>query len=96
MFFKKKKEVNIIEDEFKVVRDIIKGIIPEITDSQLTPKTTFEEIGFDSIKFINLVLSLEDFIGKELEEIVADLDLATLKRVEDLVKFIQKVKKQTP
>jgi acyl carrier protein len=51
-----------------------------------------EDLGFDSIKFITVLLGLESIINKDIESIVAEIDLSTLQTVDDLVKFVASCK----
>lgn len=62
--------------------DAIAKVIADRTDcevSTIKPESTFTELGIDSLDTVELIMSLEDEIGVEIEldrkvETVADLD----------------------
>ena len=62
--------------------DAIARVIAERTDrdvAEIKPESTFAELGIDSLDTVELLMSLEDEIGVEIEldrkvETVADLD----------------------
>lgn len=51
--------------------------------SSITPETTFAELGIDSLDTVDLMLSLEDLLGFEIE-----LD-EPINTVDDLDRFLQ-------
>ena len=64
----------------------IDNVIAERTDCDVTtikPESTFTELGIDSLDTVELLMSLEDEIGVEIE-----LD-QKVETVDDLNKFIQ-------
>lgn len=69
-------------EEFNMYFDTIAKIIAERTGcdvSAVKPESTFAELGIDSLDTVELLMSLEDEIGVEIEldqkvETVADLD----------------------
>lgn len=64
----------------------IANVIAERTDcdvSAIKPESTFTELGIDSLDTVELLMSLEDEIGVEIE-----LD-QKVETVDDLNKFIQ-------
>jgi len=94
-FFSKKKQGEKNSNEFELLSNLIKKILPEDRRNvELTPKTRFTDLGFDSMQFINLLLSLEDIINKDLEEIVAEIDIATLETIDDVVKVLKILKEK--
>ena len=93
-FFSKKKQ-EVSSTEFELLNDLIIKILPENRRNVvLTPKTRFLDLGFDSMQFINLLLSLEDIINKDLEEVVAEIDIATIETIDDVVKVLKKLKEK--
>lgn len=58
----------------------------------LTPSTSLQSLGMDSMKYINLLLSLEDIIGKELDEVAEHIDLAEINKVGDLVALVERLR----
>jgi len=94
MFFKKKSKSLLNR---KTSLELVKSLIYDAFDGELTSvltlDTTLEEIGFDSIKFINLMLSLEDVINADLEVIAADIDVASINTINDLVIIVDKYTK---
>lgn len=66
--------------------EAIAKVIAERTDrdiSEIKPESTFTELGIDSLDTVELLMSLEDEIGVEIE---LDQKVTT---VEDLDKYIQ-------
>ena len=66
--------------------DVIAKVISERTGcdvSAVKPQSTFSELGIDSLDTVELLMSLEDEIGIEIE---LDEKVAT---IDDLDKFIQ-------
>lgn len=92
-FKSKKSESKNNSDEFVLLSGLIKKILPDdIKNIELTPKTKFIDLGFDSMQFINLLLSLEDIIEKDLEEIVAEIDMASIDTIEDVINILESLK----
>jgi acyl carrier protein len=89
-FFKRKNIVEKDDEIFFKVVDLIKELTPDLKDYLIKGGTTFQELGFDSIKYINLMLSLEDIIGLELEIIVENIELSSITTLNDLVVVINK------
>jgi acyl carrier protein len=61
-------------------------------EADLSPSVTLQSLGMDSMKYINLLLSLEDIIGKELDEVAEHIDLAHLVTIGDLVAMVERVR----
>jgi acyl carrier protein len=59
---------------------------------ELSPSTSLASLGLDSMKYINLLLSLEDIIGKDLDEVAEHIDLAKLTKVGDLVALVERLR----
>ena len=69
--------------------DVIAKVISERTGcdvSAVKPQSTFSELGIDSLDTVELLMSLEDEIGIEI-----DLD-QKIETVEDLNKFLENLK----
>ncbi len=92
-FFRKKK-VQDTTGEFEQIVSIIKKIYPELSETNIEKTTSFDELGFTSIQYINLMLSLEDIIDKDIDVIVEQLDFETIRTVGDLIIFISKMRGQ--
>jgi acyl carrier protein len=93
--FKKKKADTSTNESYELVKQLVTNILGD--DSQqvdLKPDTKFENIGFDSIKFINLLLSLEDLIDIDLEVIAAEIDPSSIQTLNDIVELLDKLKKR--
>lgn len=60
--------------------------------ADLSPTTPLNSLGMDSMKYINLLLSLEDVIGKELDEVAEHIHLAEITTVGDLVALVRRLR----
>lgn len=70
----------------KMVFDAIAELIAERNDcdvSEITMDTTFQELGIDSLDTVEMLMNLEDKLGKEIE-----LD-QKVETVGDLVRYIE-------
>jgi acyl carrier protein len=94
-YFKKGDKNNSTHNgSFELVKDLVSKILADdLGDIELTPETKLEDIGYDSIKFINLLLSLEDIINVDLENIAAEIDPASIRKISDIVELVEKFKK---
>jgi len=66
--------------------EIIAKLIAERTEcdpAEVKPESTFADLGIDSLDTVELLISLEDTIGKEI-----DLD-KDIKTVGELIEFIE-------
>jgi acyl carrier protein len=91
-FFNKPRKNQATENErLFALYSLIRNVLGEEGENiKLTPYTVLEEIGFDSIKYIHLLLSLEDIIDANLEEIISEIDLASLRTIADVASMMDK------
>lgn len=90
--FRKKHIVTDRNECFGQICNALKEVMPkELNDLILKEETKIDTLGIDSIKYINLFISLEEIIGKELEEIVDSIDLSTILTVNDIVILVNKL-----
>lgn len=88
LFFKKTEIGNAV-DNVQLVCDIIKEVRPELSkDHVLTPFTRFDEIGFDSMKYISFLLRVEELTKTDLEKIANSMDLSSIRTIDDMAKVI--------
>jgi len=75
------------QDELRAqIIGIIRTIADIGDDIEITAQTRLKDLGFDSIKFMNLILSFEDVINKDIEEIIDKIDnLALINTVQDVI-----------
>ncbi|WP_350342877.1 acyl carrier protein [Proteinivorax tanatarense] len=71
-----------------MVFEKIKGIIEEQldVDEEITKKTSFEDMGVDSLDIFQLVVELEEAFEIEID----DSEAAAMKTVGDAVEFVEK------
>ena len=94
--FRKKHTETDSNECFEQICKALKEVMPtELKDMVLKKDTNIEILGIDSIKYINLFISLEEIIGKELEEIVDLIDLSSIKTVNDIVELVIKLQKKS-
>ena len=79
-------------DTLDQVINLIREIDEEYQGIELKAETKFEDLAFDSIKFMNLILNLEDIIDREIEEVVEHIDLASIVTIQDIVVIVQGLK----
>lgn len=90
--FKSKNQTVDKSESFEQICSALKEVMPsELQDIVLKEETKIETLGIDSIKYINLFISLEDIIGKELEDIVDSIDLSSIKTVNDVVELVREL-----
>lgn len=90
----KKNTSKPVNENFELISQLVIKILG--IDRQkivLTPDMKFEDIGFDSIMFINLLLSLEDIIGVDIEIIASEIDPSSIQTLNDVVQLLDKFKK---
>jgi acyl carrier protein len=93
--FKKRNQI-VYENECfdqicKALREVMSKELKELV---LKKDTKIETLGIDSIKYINLFISLEEIIGKELEKVVDSIDLSSIKTINDLVGLVKELQKK--
>lgn len=90
--FRKKKKVS--GDSFDLIRDLVHRTLGDDSLSiALTRDTKLLDIGFDSIKYTNLLLNLEDIVDTDIETLALELDLASLQRISDIMMLVDKLRK---
>ena len=57
----------------------------ELDPSEITPDSTFESLGIDSLDVVDLVMSLEE----EFDTEIPDEEVENIKTVGDIVKYIE-------
>lgn len=92
-FLNKNLKKNEKSDSYDIVVNLIKEVLSEdISAVTISLDSKLEELGFDSIKFINLMLNLENYIEKDLEEIAEAVDLSELQTVNDIIILVDRLK----
>jgi acyl carrier protein len=75
------------------ILDKVKSIVAEqlaVEESAITMEAHFiDDLGADSLDTVELVMALEEEFGIE----ISDEDAEKIQKVEDVVKFIEKLKK---
>lgn len=74
-----------IEEE---VKQVIAETLELDGESEINGSDEISTLGIDSIKFMNLLIGLEDVIGKDIEDVIEDVDFSDLKTIDDVVKFV--------
>lgn len=78
------------EGVFDRVKNLLLDVMPEEYKAKdVSPEDRLDELGFNSIQFINLILHLEDIVDNDLEDIVNEIDVLSMVTVDDLVKFVE-------
>ena len=70
--------------EFEKVRDVIVETLG-CEAEQVTEQATLEELGADSLAAVELIMALEEATGITID----DADVANLKTVGDIVKYLE-------
>lgn len=67
------------------IHEIIKTNCPKVDASKIAPDTRLREYGIDSMDFFNIILELQDELGKEIPD--EDIDqLRTVASIQDYFK----------
>ncbi len=93
-FFRIKKNKDKISNSegelFDLTCNALREVMPEHSkQTKLTENTNINSLGIDSIKYLNLLISFEDIIGKNLEDIVEQIDITKLNTIKDLVELLK-------
>lgn len=71
---------------FEKVKAIIIDQLSISDEDLITPETTLEDLGADSLDMVEVIMAIED----EFDVQIKDEDLETLKSVSDLIDYISK------
>jgi acyl carrier protein len=63
-----------------------------VRQADLSPSTLLRSLDMDSLMYINLLLSLDEIIGKELDEVAEHIDLSEITTVGDLVALVERLR----
>ena len=55
----------------------------ELTPDEITPESTFESLGIDSLDIVEMIMDLESDLGVELE--IEDQKIATFQELADFI-----------
>lgn len=67
------------------IHEIIKIACPNVDTSKIAPDTRLREYGIDSMDFFNIILELQEILGKEIPD--EDIDqLRTVASIQDYFK----------
>ena len=55
----------------------------ELTPEEITPESTFESLGIDSLDIVEMIMDLESDLGVELE--IEDQKIATFQELADFI-----------
>ncbi|WP_079274901.1 acyl carrier protein [Streptomyces phaeoluteigriseus] len=83
--------MTLFDEVFRVLVAMLDEDVADRRD-ELSASTPLQSLGMDSMKYINLLLSLEDIIGKELDEVAEHIDLAEITTVGDLVALVERLR----
>jgi len=88
----KKKSSEPLNGSFEMVKQLVIKILGDNAGQFiLTPDTKFEEIGFDSIKFISLLLHLEDLTDVDIETIALEINLSSIQTLAEIAQLLDKL-----
>lgn len=77
----------------KQVVDVICSVCElNVNDHSVSLDSSIKDLGIDSIRFMNLLISIEDVIGCEIEDIIEGIEFSELKTVGDIVELVKKFK----
>lgn len=89
--FSKKRDTHISDNIDEFVFNYLKEFMPK-NQRKLDIKydTKLADLGIDSIKYMTLLIKLEEFVEKDLEEIVKEIDISTIQTVGDVIGLVKK------
>lgn len=71
---------------FEKIKAIVMDQLAITDEDMITPNTTLEDLGADSLDMVEVIMAIED----EFDVQIKDEDLETLKTVSDLINYISK------
>lgn len=74
---------------YKLIRELLP---PETKGADLTPGSNLQELGFDSMKYINLMFRIEDMLNIDIEDIVSEIDIEQLQTINDIHLLIHSIR----
>ena len=87
------KPLTTNDADWQSLIDVIRDIIPdELRSVDIVRETSLEDLGFDSIRYMHLLLSLPDIVGLEVDEVVKNVQLSSFKTVGDIHDTIRVMK----
>ncbi len=91
---KKKSEKNtvFVVSTLDTVKRLISDVIEDIDQNTIQPEVELENLGLDSIKFLNILLAFENVLEIDLEYMVEKIDLSTIQTVQDIVNLIEELR----
>ena len=79
---------------FQLVCKLIHDALDEdALEIPLTPSTRFDELGFDSLRYINFIVGVEEAIHVDIEEIAKRIDLSRIQTIADAVTLVSYLRK---
>ena len=73
--------LNTLYIAYTPVKDLTKEL--DLTDDDITPESTFESLGIDSLDIVEMIMDLESELGVELE--IEDQKIATFQELADFI-----------
>lgn len=68
------------------IHEIIKNIVPDVDVTKIDPDTRLREYGVDSMDFFNIIMELQEILGKE----IPDEDIDQLRTVAAIQQYFSK------
>lgn len=68
------------------IHKIIHDIVPAVDVSKIEPNTRLREYGIDSMDFFNIILELQELLGKE----IPDEDIDQVRTVASIQEYFKK------
>lgn len=78
-----------IQDTFQKVADIIAQKL-SIDKSKITPQSTLQDLGADSLDIVEIIMKVEEQFNIEIDDEKAE----RMKNVEDVVKYVDALRKK--
>lgn len=64
----------------------------EFKSQEIELSSPIKDLGIDSIRFMNLLISIEDIIGRDIEDIIEGIEFSEINTVGDVVELVKKFK----
>ncbi|MCX6180716.1 MAG: acyl carrier protein [Bacteroidetes bacterium] len=82
-----------LDVEIQVINLVCSVCEIEIKDHNVELNSSIKDLGIDSIRFMSLLIGIEEIIDCEIEDVIAEIEFSELKTVGDIAELVKKFKR---